>query len=116
MLHKKRKKAQASASFADFKREMAEPRMARSARIMELNQDSMRIPEQPSTTLLGTVFKIIPPESPTKAEKAEIAIDGADRRYRMLRIDNILTDEHGDDASLKKGVHVNVTVTIKSHS
>jgi len=30
-----------------------------------------------------------------------------------VRIENTLTDEHGDDVSLKKGAHVDVTVTAK---
>jgi hypothetical protein len=37
-------------------------------------------------------------------------VDGPDRRYRDLRIENVLTDEHGDDVKLKKGAHVEVTV------
>jgi hypothetical protein len=38
-----------------------------------------------------------------------VEVDGADQRY--LRIDDTLTDEHGDDVKLKKGAHVEVTVT-----
>ena len=38
-------------------------------------------------------------------------MDGADAQYRDLRIENSLTDEHGDDVKLKKGAHVQVTVT-----
>ena len=90
---------------------MAKPRMARSARIAELNLDTARIPEQPSTTMPGTVDKIIPSPRPSQPEKAQIAVDGADHRYRDLRIENTLTDEHGDDVRLKKGAHVEVTVT-----
>jgi hypothetical protein len=30
-----------------------------------------------------------------------------------LRIENTLTDEHGDDVKLKKGTHVDVTVTVE---
>jgi hypothetical protein len=43
--------------------------------------------------------------------KAQIAVDGADHRYRNLRIENTLTDEHGDDVRLEKGASVEVTVT-----
>jgi len=89
---------------------MAKPRIARSARITELNLDTTRIPEQPSTTMPGTVAKIIPPR-PRQSEKAQITVDGADHRHRDLRIENTLTDEHGDDVKLKKGAHVEVTVT-----
>jgi hypothetical protein len=84
--------------------------MARSARIAELKQDTARIPEQPSTTMPGTVDKIIPSSGPSQPEKAQIAVDGADNRYRALRIENTLTDEHGDDVRLRKGAHVDVTV------
>jgi len=90
---------------------MAKPRMAKSARIAELNLDTTRIPEQPSVTMSGTVDKIIPSPRPSQPEKAQIAIDGADDRHRDLRIENALTDEHGDDVKLKKGAHVEVTVT-----
>jgi hypothetical protein len=40
-------------------------------------------------------------------------MDGDDSRNRAVRIENTLTDEHGDDVSLKKGAHVDVTVTAK---
>ena len=93
---------------------MAKPRMARSARIAELNLDIARIPEQASATMSGTVDKIIPPPRVSQPEKAQIAVDGADHRYRDLRIENTLTDEHGDDVKLKKGTHVDVTVTAES--
>ena len=89
---------------------MAKPRMARSAKIAELNLDTARLPEQPSVTLPGTVDKIILSSSPSKPEKAQVAVRGADRRYRDLRIENALTDEHGDDVKLKKGNRVEVTV------
>jgi hypothetical protein len=88
--------------------------MARSAKIAELNLDTTRIPGQPSTTMPGTVNKIIPPQRPTQPEKAQIAVDGADHRHRDLRIENTLTDENGDDVKLKKGAHVEVTVTDES--
>jgi hypothetical protein len=96
---------------ASVKKEMAKPRMARSARIAELNLDTARVREQPSTTVLGTVDKIIPSPRPSQPEKAQIAVDGADHRHRYLRIESTLTDEHGDDVKLKKGAHVEVTVT-----
>jgi hypothetical protein len=98
---------------AKVRKEMAKPRMARSAKIAELNLDSTRIPEQPSVTMPGTVNKIIPSPRPSKPEKAQVAVDGADRRYRNLRIENALIDEHGDDVKLKKGARVEVTVAAK---
>jgi hypothetical protein len=113
MLNKKRKKESVNATRASVKKEMAKPRMTKSARIAEQNLDTARIPEQPSTTVPGTVNKIIPSPRPSQPEKAQIAVDGADRRHRDLRIANALTDEDGDDVRLKKGAHVEVTVTAK---
>ena len=43
-------------------------------------------------------------------EKAEIAVEGADELYQEIRIDNTLTDKHGDKVQLKEGAHVAVTV------
>ena len=111
MLHKKTGEKIGNATRASVKKEMARPRMARSARIAELKLDTARIPEQPSTTMPGTVDKIIPSPRPSQPEKAQIAVDVADHRHRDLRIENTLTDEHGDDVRLKKGAHVDVTVT-----
>ena len=59
----------------------------------------------------GTVAKIIPSPRTNLPEKAQIAVAGAPRAYRDLRIENTLTDEHGNDVSLKKGAHVAITVT-----
>jgi hypothetical protein len=66
--------------------------------------------EKPSTTLPGTVEKIIKPLSEDEPEKAQIAIEGADHLYREIRIDNTLTDENGDPVRLKPGAEVEVTV------
>jgi hypothetical protein len=111
MSHKKAKKRPDNSTRASVKKEMAKPRMARSARIAELNLDTARIPERPTTTMPGTVHKIIPASSSSQPERAQIGVDGVDQRYRDLRIENILTDENGDDVRLKKGGHVQVTVT-----
>ena len=114
MLRKKAKKKPGISTGASVKKEMAKPRMSRSGRIAELNLDTARIREQPSTTMPGTVDKIIPSQRPSRPEKAQITVDRNDHRHRTLRIDNSLTDEHGDDVKLKKGVHVEVTVTAES--
>lgn len=98
---------------ASVEKEMAQPRMARSARIAERNLDTARVPDQPSTTMPGTVDKIIPSRS-NRPEKAQIAVDRADHRHRDLRIENLLTDENGDEVKLKKGAHVEVTIAAKS--
>ena len=111
MPHKKGKKEPRNAIRADVTKEMAKPRTARSARIAELNLDTSRNVEQPSTTMPGTVKRIIPSPRTKLPEEAQIAIAGAPRPYRDIRIENTLTDEHGDNVRLKKGAHVEITIT-----
>lgn len=77
---------------------------------MEMKLDTERISVEPSATLQGSVEKIIPSPHPSQPGKAQIAVERADRGYRNLRIENTLTDEHGDDVRLKKGARVEVTV------
>jgi hypothetical protein len=113
MTHKKHRKESDAATHASVKKELAKPRMARSARIAELNLDITRIPEQPSTSMSGTVDKITPSPRPSQPENARIAVDGSDHRSQDLRIENTLTKEHGDEVKLKKGAHVEVAVTAK---
>jgi hypothetical protein len=71
---------------------MAKPRMARSAKIAEVNLDTSRIPEQLSTTIPGIANKIIPSPHTSQPEKAQITVDGTDQRYRNLRIENTLAE------------------------
>jgi hypothetical protein len=111
MPHKKGKKEPGTATRTDVNKEMAKPRMARSARIAELNLDTARDIQQPSTTMPGTVKKIILSPRTNLPEKAQIAVAGVPGPYRDIRIENLLTDEHGDDVRLKKGAHVEITVT-----
>jgi anti-sigma B factor antagonist len=66
--------------------------------------------EKPSVTLPGTVERIIQSPDPSTPEKAEISVEGADELYQEIRIENTLTDEHGDEVRLKKGALVEVTV------
>jgi anti-sigma B factor antagonist len=66
--------------------------------------------EKPSVTLPGTVEHIIESPHPSVPERAEIVLQGADELYQEIRIENTLTDEHGDEVRLKKGAHVEVTV------
>jgi hypothetical protein len=113
MKYKKHRKEPDAATHASVKKELAKPRMAKSARIAELNLNITRIPEQPSTSMPGTVDKIILSPRPSQPENARIAVNGPDRRTQDLRIENTLTDEHGDEVRLKKGAHVEVTVTAK---
>lgn len=58
----------------------------------------------------GTVDKIIQFRTSRLPETAEISIEG-EPKYRELRIENSLTDDHGDEVKLEKGGHVEVTVT-----
>ena len=111
MPQKKSKTKSGRAIRDSVKKEMAKPRMARSARISELNPDKARTREHPSTTTPGTVDKIIASPRPNQPEEAQIALDRADRPHRDFRIENSLTDENGDDVKLKKGARVEVTVT-----
>jgi hypothetical protein len=67
--------------------------------------------EKPSTTLPGTVEKIIKPAHPSEPEKAQIAIEGADHLYREIRIENQLKDANGENVRLKEGTEVEVKVT-----
>jgi hypothetical protein len=90
--------------------EMALPRIAKSARIAELESNTARISEKPKTILPGIVDRIIRFRTPRLPETAQISIEG-EPRYRVLRIENSLTDEHGDEVKLEKGAQVEVTVT-----
>ena len=110
MVYKKRGKQLANAIPASLVMEMARPRIAKSAKIAQLKLDTTRTPEQPSATVPGSVDGIIPSFSASQPEKAQIAVSGDESR-RRLRIENELTDEHGDGVKLKKGAHVKVTVT-----
>jgi len=113
MRRKKAKKISTKREVVSVKKEMARPRMSKSARVAERKLDATRVPEEASTTIPGKVNKIIPPHR-HQPEKAQITVDRADHRHRDLRIENSLTDEDGDDVKLKKGAHVEVTVEAKS--
>jgi hypothetical protein len=111
MKRRNRKKALETATRISVKNEMAKPRISESARIAELNLDTTRIAEQPSTTMPGTVNRIISSPAARKPERAQIVIESSDHGHRDFRIENTLTDEHGDDFRLKKGSRVDVTIT-----
>jgi hypothetical protein len=72
--------------------------------------------DKPSTTVPGTVEKIIKSPYPTEPEKAQIAIEGADDLYKEIRIENTLTDENGNEVRLKPGAEVEVTVEAESEA
>jgi hypothetical protein len=81
-------------------KEMMKPRITKSARIAELNLDTARIPKKPSATMSGTIDRIVQSPRLRQPEKARIAIDETDLRYRNFRIENALTDEYGDNVKL----------------
>jgi hypothetical protein len=110
MFREKSKKKPSHASLASVRKATKKPRMARSANIAELRLDTALVPVQANATLAGAVGKIIRSASPSKPEKAQVAVDSSDRGYRGLPIENALADEQGDDGKLKKGVHVNLMV------
>ena len=72
--------------------------------------DSPEEKDKPSTTLPGTVQKIIKPIDPHEQDTAEISIPKAEDLYREIRIDNVLKDEKGEEVALKEGAPVDVTI------
>jgi len=75
-----------------------------------MTEDSSDKNEKPSTTLPGTVEKVIKSPHPNVPEKAQITVEGAEDLYREIRIENVLTDEKGQIVSLKPGAPVEVTI------
>jgi hypothetical protein len=70
---------------------------------MNVEVPTMPDDEKPSTTLPGTVEKIIKPWVSGEPEKAQISVEGADHLYREIRIENNLTNAEGETVSLKPG-------------
>jgi hypothetical protein len=68
------------------------------------------VAEKPSTTLTGTVEKIIPSPYAGEPEKAQIAVEGADDLYREIRVENTLVTDDGEEVRLKKGAQVEVKI------
>lgn len=62
----------------------------------------------------GVVQKVITPVIPTEAEKVQISVDEADDLYREIRVENVVTDEHGDKARLRPGAQVDLIVEADS--
>jgi predicted DNA-binding antitoxin AbrB/MazE fold protein len=75
-----------------------------------MHKDSNGADEKPSTTLPGTVEKIIKSPDPNEPEKAQIAIEGAEELYREVRIDNVLKNQNGEKVALNEGAEVDVTI------
>jgi hypothetical protein len=66
-----------------------------------------------SSTLPGTVARVIKSPIPNEPEKAQIAVEDCDHLCRELRINNTLKTENGNEVSLKPGARVEVTVEEK---
>ncbi len=64
--------------------------------------------------LRGTVQKVIKSPFAGAPEKAQIGVDEADDLYREIRIENVVTDENGEQAHLKPGAKVDVVVEAAS--
>jgi hypothetical protein len=62
----------------------------------------------------GSVQKVIKPVVPGEPEKAQIDIEEGDDLYREIRIENVVTDENGEQARLKPGAKVDVVVEADS--
>jgi hypothetical protein len=78
----------------------------------ELSADKTGVVERSRTVMPGTVDKVIRFRTSRLRETAQISIAG-EAGYRKLRIENLLTDEHGDEVKLIKGAPVEITVTVK---
>ncbi len=63
--------------------------------------------------LRGRVQRAIQPIA-NEPEKAEIEVDEAEDLYREIRIENVVTDENGEQARLKPGAKVDVVVEADS--
>lgn len=111
---KKRKGKTGTDVLARVQSEMALPRMSKSAKIVERESDKARVSQQPRTIVPGTVDKIIQFRTSRLPERAQISIDG-EPGYQKFRVENSLTDEHGDEVKLEKGGRVAVTVTAEEN-
>ena len=75
-----------------------------------MGNDSAKSNDKPSTTLPGTVQKIIKPIDPDAEDTAEISIEKAEDLHREIRVENTLKDENGEKVGLKEGAPVDVTI------
>jgi hypothetical protein len=66
--------------------------------------------ERPSITLLGTVDKIVTPVDPVQPEKVQITVQDGDGVPQLIRVENTLTSENGDEVTLRKGAAVQITI------
>lgn len=66
--------------------------------------------------LHGKVAKVIKSAYPNQPETAQIEITEGEDLYREVRIENEVTDEHGEKAALKPGADVDVIVEADSNA
>jgi hypothetical protein len=104
MLDQTGKKKPDDATRTSVEKDMAEPRMAKSARILD----------SPTTSMPGTVAQIIPALGSHRSEKAQIVIEGTGHLRHEIRIDNTLQTADGDDVSLKVGSKVEVKIELRN--
>jgi hypothetical protein len=64
--------------------------------------------------LHGKVSKVIKSPFPNEPEKAQIEIKEADELYREVRVENEVTDDKGEKATLKQGAEVDVIIEANS--
>ena len=64
----------------------------------------------------GKVTKVIKPLLPNQPETAQIDVKEAEHLYREVRIENEVTDEHGEKAVLKPGAEVDVIIEADSNA
>jgi len=75
-----------------------------------MKQEQPESNDRPSTTLPGTVGRVIKPADRREPDKVQIDIEGAEDLYREIRIENTLKDEKGEEVALKEGAPVDVTI------
>jgi hypothetical protein len=69
--------------------------------------------DKTTITLVGRVQRIVSSAHPGEPEKAHIVFEDADKQYREIRIENLLTSG-GQPVHMKEGDHIEITVRRKS--
>ena len=69
----------------------------------------MAAQKKPKKTLSAKVEKIIKPVN-GDPEEAQIGIEDGEHLYREIRVENRLSDEHGNEVQLKENAPVDVTI------
>lgn len=62
----------------------------------------------------GTVQKVIKSLHPQQPEQAHIELQEGEDLYREIRVDNVVSDEHGQKARIKTGAEVDVIIEADS--